>query len=246
MINFFRKIRKQLADDNKPFKYMRYAIGEIVLVVIGILIALSINNWNEESKSEKFEKDLLIDLRNTIIGDFEITGMSIDGNERSKQSSEIILTYFDQDLPYHDTLAVHFETANIWWKMLIREQAYEKAKAYGLDFIKDDSTRKMLSELYEQNLSFSRTLDDRQSLYYYNTVTPILTDLFESLDHSWNIAETGNKPNDFELLKNDKRYRNILKTNIGNRRNYNEWIRLAVSKMKELVQRLQKEIDSGY
>ena len=40
MIGFFRKIRKKLADDNKPLKYMRYAIGEIVLVVIGILIAL--------------------------------------------------------------------------------------------------------------------------------------------------------------------------------------------------------------
>ncbi len=48
MINFFRKTRKKLADDNKPFKYMRYAIGEIVLVVIGILIALQINNWNED------------------------------------------------------------------------------------------------------------------------------------------------------------------------------------------------------
>jgi len=51
MINFFRKIRKQLADDNKPIKYFRYAIGEIVLVVIGILIALSINNWNENRKT---------------------------------------------------------------------------------------------------------------------------------------------------------------------------------------------------
>ena len=54
MIPFFRKIRKQFADDNKPLKYMRYAIGEIVLVVIGILIALSINNWNETRiKSDK-------------------------------------------------------------------------------------------------------------------------------------------------------------------------------------------------
>jgi len=44
MIGFFRRIRKKLADENKPMKYMRYAIGEIVLVVIGILIALSINN----------------------------------------------------------------------------------------------------------------------------------------------------------------------------------------------------------
>ena len=52
MINFFRKIRKQFADDNKPVKYMRYAIGEILLVVIGILIALSINNWNQKRITE--------------------------------------------------------------------------------------------------------------------------------------------------------------------------------------------------
>ena len=50
MIPFFRKIRKKLADDNKPLKYARYAIGEIVLVVIGILIALQVNNYNEKRK----------------------------------------------------------------------------------------------------------------------------------------------------------------------------------------------------
>ena len=50
MINFFRKIRRKLADDNKPIKYMRYAVGEIVLVMVGILLALQVNNWNEERK----------------------------------------------------------------------------------------------------------------------------------------------------------------------------------------------------
>jgi hypothetical protein len=49
MTPFFRKIRKKMADDNKPIKYMRYAIGEIVLVVIGILIALSLNNWKKDN-----------------------------------------------------------------------------------------------------------------------------------------------------------------------------------------------------
>jgi len=62
MINFFRKTRKKMADDNKPIKYMRYAIGEIVLVVIGILIALSINNWNENQKLEHSQNKLLIKL----------------------------------------------------------------------------------------------------------------------------------------------------------------------------------------
>ncbi len=47
-----------MADDNKPLKYLKYAIGEIILVVIGILIALQINNWNELRKAVNIEKDL--------------------------------------------------------------------------------------------------------------------------------------------------------------------------------------------
>ena len=62
MINFFRRIRKKLADDNKPLKYMRYALGEIVLVVIGILIALQINSWNQDRINIKDEKRIMQDL----------------------------------------------------------------------------------------------------------------------------------------------------------------------------------------
>ena len=72
MLPFFRKIRWRLAADNQFFKYSRYAIGEIVLVVVGILIALYINNWNEERKSEEkvmelfkeVQRDLLLNLEN--------------------------------------------------------------------------------------------------------------------------------------------------------------------------------------
>ena len=66
MIPFFRKIRKKMADDYKPLRYMRYAIGEIVLVVIGILIALQINNWNENRKSSQIEHYYLNSLGNSI------------------------------------------------------------------------------------------------------------------------------------------------------------------------------------
>jgi hypothetical protein len=59
MINFFRKIRKKYANDNRPIKYFRYAIGEIVLVVIGILIALQVNNWNVNRLNLKIEKQLI-------------------------------------------------------------------------------------------------------------------------------------------------------------------------------------------
>ena len=59
MLTFFRRIRRNLANDNQFLKYSRYAIGEIVLVVIGILIALQINNWNEHRKDQIKEKATL-------------------------------------------------------------------------------------------------------------------------------------------------------------------------------------------
>lgn len=63
MIKFFRKLRYNLLEKNKTGKYLKYAIGEIILVVIGILIALSINNRNEERKDNKREHAILIQLQ---------------------------------------------------------------------------------------------------------------------------------------------------------------------------------------
>ncbi len=62
MIKFFRKIRQNLLTENKTGKYFKYAMGEIVLVVIGILIALQINNWNENNKNRRIEQEYLVSL----------------------------------------------------------------------------------------------------------------------------------------------------------------------------------------
>lgn len=71
MIPFFRKIRYQLAQENQFFKYSRYAIGEILLVVVGILLALYINNWNEIEKSKSESNLLLIDLKQDLENDIK-------------------------------------------------------------------------------------------------------------------------------------------------------------------------------
>jgi hypothetical protein len=66
MIKFFRQIRQNLLMVNKTGNYFKYAIGDIVIVVIGILIALSINNWNEERKlqitKQPYLQQLIVDL----------------------------------------------------------------------------------------------------------------------------------------------------------------------------------------
>lgn len=88
MIKFFSKIRYSLIKQNKSGKYFKYAIGEIILVVIGILIALSINNWNENRKNsikeiqflEGFKNDLMANKTelNRVIKKAEITSNSSD------------------------------------------------------------------------------------------------------------------------------------------------------------------------
>ena len=67
MINFFRRIRYNLMEQNKTGKYLKYAIGEILLVVIGILIALQVNNWNEERKIQRTELKVLNDLKEEFV-----------------------------------------------------------------------------------------------------------------------------------------------------------------------------------
>ncbi|RIA09208.1 hypothetical protein OE09_1037 [Flavobacteriaceae bacterium MAR_2010_72] len=66
MIKFFRKIRYDLMGNNKTSKYLKYAIGEIVLVVVGILIALSINNWNLARKHINAEKEFLQGIKTDL------------------------------------------------------------------------------------------------------------------------------------------------------------------------------------
>ena len=67
MIKFFRKIRQNLLMENKTGKYFKYAIGEIILVVIGILIALSINNWNDNRKNRISERKLLDNIHRDFV-----------------------------------------------------------------------------------------------------------------------------------------------------------------------------------
>jgi hypothetical protein len=59
MIKFFKKIRRNLMDQNKTGKYLKYVVGEIVLVMIGILLALQVSNWNTDRKIKKKEIAIL-------------------------------------------------------------------------------------------------------------------------------------------------------------------------------------------
>ena len=71
MIKFFRKIRQNLLMENKNSKYIKYAFGEIILVMIGILLALQVNNWNEKRKLSNSIESLLVVFENELEANIE-------------------------------------------------------------------------------------------------------------------------------------------------------------------------------
>ena len=78
MLHFFRKIRRDLIANSQTYKYLKYAIGEIVLVVLGILIALQINNLNEERKAREQTKILLAEVAQELVQNIHKSDVIID------------------------------------------------------------------------------------------------------------------------------------------------------------------------
>ena len=89
MIKIFRKIRQNLLSQGKTGKYFKYAIGEIVLVVIGILIALSINNWNQSKQNQSQLKASLEFVKQNLNEDIKNLNMQIEYNESIQKAIDI-------------------------------------------------------------------------------------------------------------------------------------------------------------
>jgi len=98
MIKFFRKIRQNLLMENKTGKYFKYAIGEIILVVIGILIALQINTWNEGRKNNIKEQQILSQLKDEYNANLLQLEQKITHRKRIIEAANKVLQYIDEPL----------------------------------------------------------------------------------------------------------------------------------------------------
>lgn len=96
MIKFFRKIRQNLIMENKTSKYIKYAIGEIVLVMIGILLALQVNNWNEQRKLNNEEQHLLEDLHSEFNVNLENLKTNMLINQNNQKATIDLLDMIQQ------------------------------------------------------------------------------------------------------------------------------------------------------
>ena len=152
MLTFFRKIRKNLQGSGQTRKYLLYAIGEIALVVIGILIALQVNNWNERRKDRQKEQKILETLAENLERNCTIFKDGLHEIQKLNRSSSLVLDFFEGKVSYNDSLDNDFFYAQRTGVMqgLFSSEGYENYKNAGFDIILSDTLKREVLLLFEK------------------------------------------------------------------------------------------------
>ncbi|MFK2820630.1 DUF6090 family protein [Flavobacteriaceae sp. LMIT009] len=266
MIKFFKSIRQELVMKNDTSKYFKYAIGEVVLVMVGILLALQVNNWNNTRAKKQLEKTVLLQLKedlgsmlNDLRGDKDVLKKGIESHLN-------IVEYIDKDLKYNDTMCFDFH-----W--LIRDEymypitsAYNVLRKEGLDLISNDSIRnrtqnvfefmlpriskenpfypdleEFFNDFYHKNFGVNKdsTLKYTFELYEYKFEYPY-TDSFEG--RNFDVYQ-GYVPNDFEALKKSSEFQVLLRQAFRYRNfKYNRY-QSAIQILEELYKKIGEELN---
>lgn len=174
MIKFFRRIRQQLIDNSKMEKYFIYAIGEILLVVVGILIALQVNNWNEKRKNRITEIQILKIIHENLtndIDDFEKNQIHLSNRI---YACEVLLSSSKNNIEYHDSLAYHLLYTTIFPHFTPNVSGFELLKSKGIEFISNDSLKLAITNLYEYGYKYLYTWESEQINEISNNYSPLL------------------------------------------------------------------------
>lgn len=157
MIKFFRKIRHNLLSEGKTGKYFKYAIGEIILVVIGILIALQINNWNENRKVEKLEAQIYTELKSDLLQTRNDLNEAISNHKEIFKSSQQLITDIYEKKSNSQSIYESLTRSSAEFQIIPKTSAFENLKNIGLNTLSNDSLRIAITNLFQLKL---KRLDD--------------------------------------------------------------------------------------
>jgi len=217
MINFFRHIRRQMTKENLPdpqagkvSKYLLYAIGEIVLVVIGILIALQLNNWNAQHQAEKEELKLLQEMRHNLASDLEDCYWNIKKQAELSYSNSAVLKHLKEGSSLTDSLRFHY--GNLIYSTTQRRNmsAYDHLKAKGIDLIQNDSLRRNITAIYSERYYYI----ERQELEYDNPYQ--MNEVIHHINAKLVLDDSSKTgyPINFADLQKDDAFKGTLRMNV--------------------------------
>ena len=198
-----------MQSGNKFSKYLLYAVGEIILVVIGILIALQINNWNEERKLKSVEIKILKDLKNDIQENIGNLNEGIKQMEISNADISKVLLMYEQKTPYNDSLLPAFSVFMGQWDPDFTYAGFENLKNLGVNIISNKTLRKEIIKLNEVEMDILDNSDmsriDQMNLVM---VLPMMKKYFFR-DLNYEDESLPLIPSNYQTMINDPEFYNV-------------------------------------
>ncbi len=245
---FFRNLRRRLLAQKKFGRYILYALGEIIILIIGILIALSINNWNIEQQNrvkeiwvlQSMRSEIEVDVDDYLNSNFELT--------RSASYARRVLDHLDNDLPYNDSLPIYFAEIAVFTFNRDFRGAYESLKSLGIGLITNEELRQQINVYYSHKDALLRIENEFQQ-FPLNAIRSIFSTRFKShgdWDYSSLDMESSGSmiPLDYQSLKNDVEFIYYLRTYENLARMYVSWIIPPTHEMAtELISSIDTELE---
>ncbi|MTE27849.1 DUF6090 family protein [Winogradskyella ouciana] len=239
MIKFFRHIRQSMINQNRTKKYLLYAVGEIILVVIGILIALQINNWNELNKNQKEELKLLEEMHRNLTTDFEDCLWNINQQKQLKASNQEVLFHLEQKTSLTDSLKHHY--GNLIYSTTQRRNmaTYDHLKSRGINLISDDSLRTHITQVYSERYYFIEKMElEYDNPYQLQTLIPLIN---KNIVINTNTSTA--EPFDVQRLYVDHEFKGALRMNIKIREKMMRHYFSLKNDLEDLIIHIQSEIE---
>jgi hypothetical protein len=246
MIKFFRKIRQNLLMENKTSKYLKYAIGEIILVVIGILIALQINNWNEERKEAVYERNILIDIQNSLQKDLNFWKILLNGRITRKESGapELLKKLHNPDV-YRDSVKSmlrDYVNLRTGINFSYDKGPYESLKSIGLDQIKNDSLRQNIVRMYEVNLPRGENFIDGDDDFLEQKIDDLAESFYE-YKYSKDSAYKVNRMIKFDNMLNNPNFMKMLVIEQERAKSYRYRLEPLIDRAESLIEKIKTALE---
>ena len=173
--------------------------------MIGILLALQVNNWNELRKRNLLETAVLKELKKNLIEDIKDMDGNINLHKKAIVSSQLISNVIENHLPYHDSLDIHFSRIYIVPNFLETRTANNNIKNAGTGLIRNDSLRDQIIDLYERQYVFLNTWVENENRHFIQDLHGFYRTQFSSLDFFGK-----SHPVNFEKLVENQEYINYV------------------------------------
>lgn len=244
MIKFFRKIRYDLMENNKTGKYLKYAIGEIVLVMVGILLALQINNWNEMQKSNKKEEANLKSLKSEMMTSLKELKNDFLSSQSFLEATLNIRSYIEIKPALVDSMYRDFYRSIEFDYTFPKKSTYETLKSGNLELIKSDSLRMLITDVYESSYQrILRKIDTRRNAA--RVLFPYYQEHFRTIRVNDSISQYRRIgiPNDFDSLINDAEYETLIMEAISGRRMAKRDLENAINRVENCINQIDKYLE---